>query len=288
MRNWQRTLLFLYQPKMATIVESSMDKVGEAAEQEYEATLVDESSTNAKPKRIRLSTGQRMRLVEDFRRGKLDKYYSVTIDKKRPGEFRITKRRKPLDTPEIEVTAAPVLGEGTLRLSPDDIPVPPATTIQALPGGLHLNSQGEITEPTPLPTKPRAVEKPEKVNIEFYAMQNNINNSLSREIQAVMEKCNKIERKMKEQRAEAKAKRKAQPPPALADFAARSCEAAEYEYEYSDGDEPPQAQAPMQPEPALPASRSPLQAAEQIQLMQPNQYRAFNARSRINLLRDFR
>ena len=127
-----------------------MNKIGEAAEQEYEADLAQDDSTNAtpsnpnvKPKRIRLSTGQRMRLVEDFRKGKLDKYYSVTIDKKRPGEFRITKRRKPLNTPEIEVTAAP-----------DNIAVPPATTIQ-----------GEITEPTAvkqtLPTTRAKQEKPD-------------------------------------------------------------------------------------------------------------------------------
>ena len=241
---------------MATIVESSMDKVGESAEQEYEAELsasteLPSTQTTTKAKRIRLSTGQRMRLVEDFRKGKLDKYYSVTIDKKRPGEFRITKRRKPLDTPEIEVTAAP-----------DDIPVPPATTTQgeimepALPASRSPLQAAEPVKQTK--TLPIKSDKPDKVNIEFYAMQNNINNSLSREIQAVMEKCNKIERKMKEQRAEAKAKRRAKPDP----------EPVEYEYEYSDGDE---AQAP-----------------EQIQLNQPQQYRAFNARSRINLLRDFR
>ena len=247
--------------QMATISTSDMEKIGEAAEQEYEAEIsgsIDDSVTDTAPtkaKRIRLSTGQRMRLVEDFRRGKLDKYYSVTIDKKRPGEFRITKRRKPLDTPEIEVTAAP-----------DNIPVPPATTIQALPGGLHLNSQGEITEPTTIKPKvqPIKAEKQDKVSIEFYAMQNNINNSLSREIQAVMEKCNKIERKMKEQRAEAKAKRKSQPEPE-----------PEYEYEYSDGDEAPQPHSREQPQQSVPTN-------------EPMQYRAFNARSRINLLRDFR
>ena len=249
--------------QMATISTSDMEKIGEAAEQEYEAEFaaspalsgeaaeisgsIDDSVTDTAPtkaKRIRLSTGQRMRLVEDFRRGKLDKYYSVTIDKKRPGEFRITKRRKPLDTPEIEVTAAP-----------DNIPVPPATTIQ-----------GEITEPTTIKPKvqPIKAEKQDKVSIEFYAMQNNINNSLSREIQAVMEKCHKIERKMKEQRAEAKAKRKTQPE-----------SEPEYEYEYSDGDEAPQPHSREQPQQSVPTN-------------EPMQYRAFNARSRINLLRDFR
>ena len=230
---------------MATISSSDMDKVGEVAEQEYEAEIASQDEppqtpANSKAKRIRLSTGQRMRLVEDFRKGKLDKYYSVTIDKKRPGEFRITKRRKPLDTPEIEVTCAP-----------DDVPVSPATTIQ-----------GEINEPTTIKPRNQPIkqDKPDKVNIEFYAMQNNINNSLSREIQAVMEKCNKIERKMKEQRAEAKAKRKAEP---------------EYEYEYSDGDEAVSSLRGTQEAPQPPA--------ESIQ-----QPRLFNARSRINLLRDFR
>ena len=245
---------------MAAITTPSLeeiDKIGEAAEQEYEAELTDDANATlsvpgSKPKRIRLSTGQRMRLVEDFRKGKLDKYYSVTIDKKRPGEFRITKRRKPLDTPEIEVTAAP-----------DNIAVPPATTTQ-IP---------VVEPPKPQPTKPapktdKLIPNPEKVNIEFYAMQNNINNSLTREIQAVMEKCNKIERKMKEQRAEAKSKRKAQPEP------------VEYEYEYSDGEpepEPPSPEPVQQQPQALPGG-----------LHLNSQYRMFNARSRINLLRDFR
>ena len=186
--------------------------------------------------------------MTDNTKGKLDKYYSVTIDKKRPGEFRITKRRKPLDTPEIEVTAAP-----------DNIAIPPATTTQN-----PVVEPPKPQQPKPAPKQDKPVSKPEKVNIEFYAMQNNINNSLTREIQAVMEKCNKIERKMKEQRAEAKSKRKAQPE-------------VEYEYEYSDG-EPDTAAHPLG------------RAAEQPPPPEPQQpqYRMFNARSRINLLRDFR
>ena len=46
-----------------------------------------------------------------------------------------------------------------------------------------------------------------KINMEFYTMQNTINNSLSKEIAAVMEKCNKIERKLKEQKRADKEKR---------------------------------------------------------------------------------
>ena len=43
-------------------------------------------------------------------------------------------------------------------------------------------------------------EKKDKYHAEFYTMQNTINNSLSKEIAAVMEKCNKIEAKMKKQK----------------------------------------------------------------------------------------
>ena len=55
---------------------------------------------------------------------------------------------------------------------------------------------------------------------EFYNMQNTINNSLSKEIAAVMEKCNRIEAKMKKQKAKMKQQRRIQ-----------QQEQEEYEYE---------------------------------------------------------
>ena len=51
------------------------------------------------------------------------------------------------------------------------------------------------------------MEKKDKYNTEFYTMQNTINNSLSKEIAAVMEKCNKIEAKMKKQKQKMKQQR---------------------------------------------------------------------------------
>ena len=216
---------------MAAISEIDMDKLGEIAEREYETELEQEEKTvksETKPKqdkRVRLTTGQRVKLVEDFRNGKLDPNYSVSVDKKRPGEFRITKRKKPIEVPDYEPNSSP--------------------------SNVGVNNEPKKEN---IPAKP---EKHDKVNIEFYAMQNNINNSLSREIQAVMEKCNKIERKMKEQRQLTKNK--------------KQTKEDEYEYEYSDTED--QKQETNQ---------------EQINLQNQQQYRVFNARSRINLLHDFR
>ena len=82
-------------------------------------------------------------------------------------------------------------------------------------------------------------------------MQNTINNSLSKEIAAVMEKCNKIEAKMKKQKAKMKEMRRVQPEPIE-------------EYEYDDEDE----------------------QNEQIQddyYEEPSYYSRFNARRRIDL-----
>ena len=60
--------------------------------------------------------------------------------------------------------------------------------------------------------------------MEFYTMQNTINNSLSKEIAAVMEKCNKIERKLKEQKKMNKSKKESQKQEVI-------------EYEYDEGTE---------------------------------------------------
>ena len=234
-----RLILLFFFFQMTTISETEMDKIGEIAEIEYENEIQQEEKTEKpKQKRVRLSTGQRMKLVEDFRNGKLDRNYRVSVDKKRPGEFRITKRKKPIDVPEYEPTSCP----NTIGISLSRVPS-------------HTAVDNEPKKEN-APVKP---EKQDKVNIEFYAMQNNINNSLSREIQAVMEKCNKIERKMKEQRQLTKNK--------------KQTKEDEYEYEYSDSDEKPNTNEPNK---------------EQINLTNPQQYRGFNARSRINLLHDFR
>jgi hypothetical protein len=94
-------------------------------------------------------------------------------------------------------------------------------------------------------------DKNNKIKQEFFTMQNTINNSLSKEIAAVMEKCNKIEAKMKKQKQKMREQRRREPAPV-----------EEYEYEYED-EEP--------------------NYSAQTELYEPQYYSRFNARNRIDL-----
>ena len=174
---------------------SSDDEIlGTEAEQEYERSLdraalaeqtLEEPAPVKKPKskstakRQRLTNAQRLSLIDGFRQGKTDKFFNVIPNKNKPGDYRIVRRRKPLDVPISDNTPDPIKIE---------------------------------TEP---PQKENIIEKPvkekkEKFHTEFYTMQNTINNSLSKEIAAVMEKCNKIEAKMKKQKQKMREQRNVQ------------------------------------------------------------------------------
>ena len=206
---------------------SSDDEIiGAEAEQEYEQEMTKQETPKKTPaKRVKLTNGQRLKLIDAYRQGKTDKFYNVIPDKKKPGDYRIVKRRKPLDIPVVDTCP-----------NPDEI---------VMESPLHE---------TNIPKQPVQVEKSEKNNKlkqEFFTMQNTINNSLSKEIAAVMEKCNKIEAKMKKQKAKMKEMRRVQPEPIE-------------EYEYDDEDE----------------------QNEQIQddyYEEPSYYSRFNARRRIDL-----
>ena len=153
---------------------SDDENIGAEAEKEFE---LENEALKPKPRRVKLTNGQRLKLIDAYRQGKTDKFYNVIPDKKKPGDFRIVRRRKPLDVPIA-----------------DNEPI-------------DMNIQATPTEPVPqTPIKEDKGEK-NKINMEFYTMQNTINNSLSKEIAAVMEKCNKIERKLKEQKRADKEKR---------------------------------------------------------------------------------
>ena len=154
---------------------SDDENIGAEAEKEFE---LENEALKPKPRRVKLTNGQRVKLIDAYRQGKTDKFYNVIPDKKKPGDFRIVRRRKPLDVPIA-----------------DNEPI-------------DMNIQATPTEPVPqIPAKEDKSEK-NKLNMEFYTMQNTINNSLSKEIAAVMEKCNKIERKLKEQKQMKKEKQK--------------------------------------------------------------------------------
>ena len=206
---------------------SSDDEIiGAEAEQEYENSLQESTTPKKTPaKRVKLTNGQRLKLIDAYRQGKTDKFYNVIPDKKKPGDYRIVKRRKPLDIPVVDTNP-----------NPDEI-VMESSPLHETNIPNHAVQQDKI-------------EKNNKIKQEFFTMQNTINNSLSKEIAAVMEKCNKIEAKMKKQKAQMKQQRKQRPP----------VQEAEYEYEYEE------------------------EITEQEeQYYQPQYYSRFNARNRIDL-----
>ena len=141
------------------------------------------------PKRVRLTNSQRLQLIDGFRQGKTDKFYNVIPNKNKPGDYRIVRRRKPLDVPIADNTPAPVKIEP--EAPPQEVVVEEKSDKKDNFGRspqAHNGAFGGASGPSgPFHT-------------EFYTMQNTINNSLSKEIAAVMEKCNKIEAKMKKQK----------------------------------------------------------------------------------------
>ncbi len=185
---------------------SSDDEIlGAEAEQEYEQTLeeqapVEQVKVKKAKKRERLSNAERLRLIDGYRQGKTDKFFNVIPNKNKPGDYRIVRRRKPLDVPISDNTPDPIKIETE----------PP---------------QKENVIETPVKEKS---EKKNKFHTEFYTMQNTINNSLSKEIAAVMEKCNKIEAKMKKQKQKMREQRNVQ----------RQYIPDDYVEEYVDDDEP--------------------------------------------------
>ena len=216
---------------------SDDEMIGAEAEQEYEQEMVKQETPKKTPaKRVKLTNGQRLKLIDAYRQGKTDKFYNVIPDKKKPGDYRIVKRRKPLDIPVVDTNPNP---DEIVMESPSVQPNIPNQTIQ----------QDKI-------------EKNNKIKQEFFTMQNTINNSLSKEIAAVMEKCNKIEAKMKKQKAQMKQQRATERSSRISDPRKQRppVQEAEYEYEYEE-------EIPEQEE----------------QYYQPQYYSRFNARNRIDL-----
>ena len=231
---------------------SSDDEIiGAEAEQEYgdlldrkgnvrspEQTLQEAPPpTKSSPKRVRLTNSQRLQLIDGFRQGKTDKFYNVIPNKNKPGDYRIVKRRKPLDVPIADNNPEPI----------------------------NMNIEPEPHIPVPEPVREEKVHKKDNFHTEFYTMQNTINNSLSKEIAAVMEKCNKIEAKMKKQKAQLKQQRLQRAPPAPDEYV--------HEYEYEE--EVPE------PEDNGPGAAGPCVTGPEY--YQPQYTPRFNVRRRIDL-----
>ena len=214
-------------------------------EEEVESQL-SSAPPPPKPKRKTLSTAERLRIIDDFRNGIPDKYYSVDLNPRKPGEYIVRKRKTPI-TYEIE---RPV--ERKRPVKPEPEPGDDAPTSKT---------------PSQLLTEPKKAF----IGTEFFSMQSSLNANLQRELDTLHEKFNKLDAKFRKERAARKAKNQEpksralspkgdqQAPPTQAvrrrkpapkpqpepEPEPQGSDSHEYEYEYVD--EPPADQEEQQP-----------------------------------------
>lgn len=146
-------------------------------------TATSSPNTPDKPRRRNLRVAERMKLIEDYKKGITDRFYYVSPHPKKPGEYVIRKRRTPLtyDVPVGEVASSP-----TPSPSPSQSPSPTPSTM------LQQSSSGP--------------------SVEFFSMQSAMNLNLQRELDALHEKYNKLDAKMRKERASRKATKASSPP----------------------------------------------------------------------------
>ena len=204
-------------------------------EEEVESQL--SSAPQPKPKRKTLSTAERLRIIDDFRNGIPDKYYSVDLNPRKPGEYIVRKRKTPI-TYEIE---KPIERKRTVKPEPEpEDDAPPSKTPSQLLTEPKKAFVGTDTALNPL------------AGTEFFSMQSSLNANLQRELDTLHEKFNKLDAKFRKERAARKAKNQEPNQPAPSTQAVRRRKPApkpkpepepqesdshEYEYEYVD--EPP-------------------------------------------------
>ena len=196
---------------------SSDSDIGNEVEQELEAKP---RKSRTAPKR--LTTAEKFRLLEDWKKGKVDKYYNVIPDKRREGEYKFIKRRVPLDLPPQ-----------------NDI------NIEHLPETKQPEQEKSIT------TSDLLKEDKPKFPNEFFQFQTNINNSLQKTLEDLQEKYNSLSNKFDESR-KAKPKRtvkktKPKPKPKKEEKKQEKQSEEEYEIEYEYVEEKPN--EPKQTEP---------------------------------------
>ena len=175
---------------------------------EQEAEIEQEVKTETKTKRKKLTMSERMRIIEDFRNGIPDKYYSVNPSPRKPGEYILRKRKSPLTY---------------------DIERPTHKRNESITDSIAENTNETTKTPSQLLTEP----KKSFVGTEFFSMQSSLNANLQRELDALHEKFNKLDAKFRKERAARKSVRKEQEQESVTNENDN-----EYEYEYVD--DPPQ------------------------------------------------
>ena len=177
-------------------------------EEEVESQLIPQP----KPKRKTLSTAERLRIIDDFRNGIPDKYYSVDLNPRKPGEYIVRKRKTPI-TYEIErrtlsspANAGPVERKRTVKPEPEpEDDAPPSKTPSQLLTEPKKAFVGTGTALNPLGLNPLA-------GTEFFSMQSSLNANLQRELDTLHEKFNKLDAKFRKERAARKAKNRINKP----------------------------------------------------------------------------
>ena len=215
---------------------------------EQEAEIEQEVKTETKTKRKKLTMSERMRIIEDFRNGIPDKYYSVNPSPRKPGEYILRKRKSPLTY---------------------DIEKPTHKRNESITDSIAENTNETTKTPSQLLTEPKKsfVGTGTALNplagTEFFSMQSSLNANLQRELDTLHEKFNNLDAKFRKERAARKAKNQEpnqqQAPPTQAvrrrkpapkpqpepEPEPQGSDSHEYEYEYVD--EPPADQEEQQP-----------------------------------------
>ena len=181
---------------------------------EQEAEIEQEVKTETKTKRKKLTMSERMRIIEDFRNGIPDKYYSVNPSPRKPGEYILRKRKSPLTY---------------------DIERPTHKRNESITDSIAENTNETTKTPSQLLTEP----KKSFVGTEFFSMQSSLNANLQRELDALHEKFNKLDAKFRKERAARKNVRKQQEQQQEQEenehyMPGKFKEFDEYEYEYVD------------------------------------------------------
>ena len=229
-------------------------------EEEVESQLIPQP----KPKRKTLSTAERLRIIDDFRNGIPDKYYSVDLNPRKPGEYIVRKRKTPI-TYEIErrtlsssANAGPVERKRTVKPEPEpEDDAPTSKTPSQLLTEPKKAFVGSGTALNPLGLNPLGLNP--LAGTEFFSMQSSLNANLQRELDTLHEKFNKLDAKFRKERAARKAKNQEPNQPAPSTQAVRRRKPApkpkpepepqesdshEYEYEYVDEQPAEQEQQP--------------------------------------------
>ena len=176
-----------------------------------------------------------MKLIEDYKNGITDRYYYVSPHPKKQGEYIIRKRRTPLtyDIPS----------EKRKQTDTDNTP------------DVLTPTPSEMLKPTPPPSTPSMASGPTP-SIEFFSMQSNLNANIQRELDALYEKYNKLDAKLRKERAAKREMSKSKSKQNAPDDTPKG-EDAEVEYEYEYVDEPPQPETPQAPPPQAQPPRFP-------------------------------